>query len=90
MLGLEKCQMNQRYINLATNKIKRMITKKQKPELNQWQQDYIDAKNSPEYENAVKVCKQLGIISKNATIDSLPINQVGFILMIGMFFEKFI
>ena len=75
------------YINLAANKIKRKILK-QKVEISNWQQDYIDAKSSPEYESAIEVCKQLGIISKNSTAHNLPINKVGFILMIGMFLSN--
>lgn len=78
------------YFQLAVNKAKRHFLGVRKEEPTTWDKDYLEAKKSLEYEMSVNVCKQLGIISKDATIENIPLYQVGFILMIGMFFNQYL
>ncbi|MEG1884454.1 MAG: hypothetical protein RR224_12170 [Clostridia bacterium] len=85
----ESLRKLQKYAQVAVNKVQRMIKKGQKSEATVWEQDYLDAKVLPEYERAVLVCKELGIIGQQIAPESLPTNQVGFVLMVGMFFDKY-
>lgn len=76
------------YVQKAVARVQRIVKKKRKSCINIWAQDYIDAKALPEYERSVNACKELGIISHKVMPDDIPLDKVGFILMIGMSFRN--
>lgn len=54
---------------------------------NYWNNDYIEASKTNEYEESIEICKKLGLIKDEATKDDIPLASVGNILQIGMFFK---
>ena len=72
-------------MQLGLGRVKRVVFRTPRRGRSCWDKDYIEARESLEYENSVRVCKKLGIISTDVAPESLPLHQVGFILMFGMF-----
>ena len=54
---------------------------------NYWNNDYIEASKTNEYEESIEICKKLGLINDKLTKDDIPLASVGNILQIGMFFK---
>ncbi len=88
-LLLESLKKLRSYVQLGLGRVKRVVFRTPRRERSCWDKDYIEARESLEYENSVRVCKKLGIISTDVAPESLPLHQVGFILMFGMFFELY-
>lgn len=53
-----------------------------------WENDFIEGVKSPEYAEAEKICKELGLIDEASSSDQIPSDQYGRIITIGKIFES--
>lgn len=51
-----------------------------------WDHDYMEAANTELFQDALEVCKQLGVVKEDLTVEEVPKSSVGELLLIGMFF----
>ena len=52
-----------------------------------WNRDYADAKDTLEFDQALDVCKQLGVIGEKVVKQEIPLTKTGEILLVGMMFR---
>lgn len=51
-----------------------------------WNSDYVEARSTSAWTKAIKYCKTSGIIAADVTDEKIPMEQTGFILLVGMMF----
>lgn len=54
----------------------------------QWDSDFLDGVNTPQYKQAVKSCKELGILDESIDEGQIPVSISGQIALIGMVFSS--
>lgn len=75
------------FISRAVARIRRKLGLRYKPKSAQyWNEDYIAARATEAWTDAVAYCKNAGIIKSDATDAEIPMDQTGFIILVGMMF----
>lgn len=54
-----------------------------------WESDHSRSKKTKQFEEALVACKRIGVVSENATADSITTSLAGHILTIGLLFSRY-
>jgi len=77
------------YLDRVFNRIKRklgfdFVSKVQ----HYWDRDYLEARNTKEWEKTLTFCREKGIIRKDIDESDIPLNMTGILIQIGLLFSK--